>query len=307
MRARVWAAILLSSLGWGTGGVATRAALNQDVAPYLLVALRTMMAAVVVVVFLAVRKSDVWRSRRLWKLGVVQGVGNLAGPSVLLTLSLQYASAGFVVIVIALVPTVTALFAHFMLADEPMRLGMLAGLVVATGGVAVLVVSGDSGLDEGGRPLLAFALAAAAVTLIGFSSVYAKIRAASYNAIGLGGLQFVSGAVVLLLLTLAIEGMPDTVGGEAWSLITYLAIAATIMPFLVFFWTLQHATATLASLSGYLVPIIGVTAGIVLLDEQLQSGLIFGGFLILVGVMISDQVDRRAPQALAVPDPEPFR
>lgn len=306
MRVRVWAAIFLASVGWGTGGVATRSALNQDVPPYQLVAVRTTLAAVVVVGFLLMRRSEVWRNRNLWKLGIAQGIGNLAGPFVLLTLALQHASAGFVAIVIALIPMTTAAFAHWMLVDEPMRLRMLAGLVVATGGVVALIVSGDSGLAEGGRPLLAFGLAASGVALVGFSSVYAKIHAESYRAIDLGGLQFVSGAIVLLVLTLAIEGMPEAVGGEAWSLIVYLAFAVTIVPFVLFFWTLQHATATLASLSGYLIPIIGVTSGIVLLDEQLQPGLLVGGILILVGVMMSDQADRRAARVLALPDPAPI-
>lgn len=297
MRTRVWAAILLSSFGWGTGGVATRAALNQEVAPYLLVALRTVLAGAVVVAFLLMRRTDVWWNRNLWKLGTVQGVGNLAGPFVLITLALQYASAGFVGIVIALIPLATAAFAHLMLIDEPMRLGMLTGLAVATGGVAALVISGDSGLDSGGRPLLAFGLAVSAVALIGFSSVYAKIHAESYSAVELGGLQFVSGAIVLLVLTFAIEGIPSSVGAEAWSLITYLALVGTIMPFVLYYWTLQHATATLASLSAYLIPIIGVTAGIVLLDEQLQFGLLVGGILILLGVLMSDRADRRTKPA----------
>src|SRR3989304_2265136 len=59
---RVWLALLIASLGWGTAGVATRVVLDEGVGPYTVAALRSALAAVVVVVFLVARRSGVPRA-----------------------------------------------------------------------------------------------------------------------------------------------------------------------------------------------------------------------------------------------------
>ena len=66
-------------------------------------------------------------------------------------------------------------------------------MVVALAGVAFLTLTGDSGLDEGGRPLLSLALGAAAVVCIGVANIYAKKRSASYDPVEVTGMQFVTG------------------------------------------------------------------------------------------------------------------
>ncbi len=55
------------------------------------------------------------------------------------------------------------------------------------------------------------------------------------------------------------------------------------MPFLLFYWVLQRASATMASLSGYIVPLISLLGGVILLDERIELGIVVGGALILVG------------------------
>jgi drug/metabolite transporter (DMT)-like permease len=66
------------------------------------------------------------------------------------------------------------------------------------------------------------------------------------------------------------------------------------MPFLVYFWLLQHISATDASLIGYIVPFVGLIGGMLLLNEQLQAGIIVGGVLVAVGMYLADREGRRS-------------
>ena len=302
MRQRVWLAIFAAAIGWGTGDVATRAAFEEGVGPYAIAAARTSLAAILVVAYLLLRRRTHSLSLKPSKLGVIQGVAHLAIPFILITLALQYASAGFVGLLMALVPVVTALFAHVMLPSEQLVPRMFAGLAIATSGVVVLLASGDSGLATGGRPLEAFLLTAVAVVFISYSSVLAKRHAGEYDSMVLGGEQFVVGAIVLVLLAVAFGSYPDSTSPVLWGIVGYLAVA-TAMPFVAFFWTLKHATATLASLSGYLVPLIAASAGVLILNERLQPGLVWGGLLILVGVVFADRMDQRRHSAAAETEP----
>ena len=55
MQSRIWAAIVVAAMSWGTNGVATRAALNDGVPPIAMVAIRAVMASVVLFVLLRMR------------------------------------------------------------------------------------------------------------------------------------------------------------------------------------------------------------------------------------------------------------
>jgi drug/metabolite transporter (DMT)-like permease len=132
-----------------------------------------------------------------------------------------------------------------------------------------------------------------AVAAASFAGVWAKRHTADYEPLGLTGVQFVVGTAVLIVALVVMEGMPVAITAAGWSLIVYMAVFATFMPFLLFYWLLLRVTAVQASLVGYLVPIVAVVAGIVFLDEQLQPGLALGGTLILAGVLLTDRLENR--------------
>jgi drug/metabolite transporter (DMT)-like permease len=290
----VWFSILLAALGWGTSSVATRGALEQGMGPYAIATYRSLIGAVAVVVFLVVMRRGLPRGSATWKTGLVQGITNLAVPYILLNIALQHASAGFVGLLVALVPMLTAVLAHFMLPAERLGVVKVLGLAVAAGGVGVLLLAGDSGLVDGGRPDLALLLGFLGAASIAFGGTYAKIHAGAYTPLQVTGIHFVSGAAVIAVVALSVEGPSAPQNMETWALMTYLGLFGQFMPFVLFYRLLQRVSATYASMVGYVVPLIAVTAGVILLDERLQAGIVLGGLLILVGVLITDRSERIA-------------
>lgn len=293
MEKKIWAAIVLASVGWGTAGVAVRAAFDEGVPPYAMVTARGIIAAIGLYVYLLATRGGVSRKLEDWKDGTVMALTNLVLPYVLFTLGYQYASAGFMGILAALIPLGTAILAHFFLDHEPLHAGKVGGLLIALSGVALLMLSGDSGLESGGRPVLAFVFGICAVAAIAVAGIYAKRRAHAYDPVGLTTLQFLAAIPMLLLALFVAEGWPANFNATAWMLILYMSIAGSMMPFLLYFWVLQHVTATKASLIGYAVPLVSLVSGIVLLDEKLQFGIAAGGALILAGVVLTDRAERR--------------
>ncbi|GMQ93546.1 MAG: hypothetical protein BMS9Abin12_1025 [Acidimicrobiia bacterium] len=293
MRASHWVWIVVAALGWGTGGIATRAAFGEGVGVWTMVAARTTIAALLVLIVLIAQRSAL-PTRRVLRYGLVQAAFNLIIPYVLFTFAYGEASAGFVGLLTALIPLTTAVFANFMLPDEPLSAARLVALFVAFTGVAALLLSGDSGLSDGGRPLLAIGLGLTAVTSVGYAGTFAKRHVDEYNPIVMAGLQFGLSAVILLVVMFAIEGVPGDVTAKGWGLLVFLAVAATFMPFLLFYWLLQFIAATDASLIGYLVPFFALIGGVILLGEELQAGIIIGGILVLTGMVLSDRAGRKA-------------
>jgi drug/metabolite transporter (DMT)-like permease len=297
VRRRVWTAIIVAGFGWGTEGVTTRALFNQNVGPYSVAMLRAVIAALGSYVFLGVTGGLRAPDRVLWRQGFVQGIVHLAGPFLFLTFAYQHASAGFISLLIAMVPLVTAMLAHFALPEERFTAGMIVGFVIAAAGVAVLVTSGESGLATGGQPLLGSLLAFGAVICIAGSAVYARRDAGRYDPIQLTALQMAIGAALLVTVVPFIGDVQLDLGAKAWVLLTFLAVGATLVPYFAFFWATSHASAILVSLSGYVGPLVAVVLGVLLLDEQLHSSIVVGGLLILAGVIIADRAERTSADA----------
>ncbi len=302
MRAKYWVLIVVAALGWGAGGVATRAAFAAGVEPWTMVAMRVLIAALLVGVVLAALRTPI-PSWTVMRFGLVQAVFNLTVPYVLFTFAYREASAGFVGLLAALIPLATSVFANFMLPDEPMTARKLIALFVAFSGVAALLLSGDSGLAEGGRPVVAIGLGLVSVISIGFAGTFAKKHAGYYDPIQMTGIQLGISTVWLVAAMLLIEGVPTDVSANGWWLILLLAVVATFMPFLLYFWLLQHISATDASLTGYIVPFVGLIGGIVLLEEELQKGIIVGGVLVFAGMILSDRETRRTTPTYEPADP----
>ncbi len=295
-----------AAFAWGTAGVATRAALNAGVPPIGMAAIRAVLATVLLYAIVRARGGRITRNRHRWETGAVAAVFQLAAPFVLFTLAYQYASAGFVGLIVALAPLGTSIAAHFWLPDEPLHVRKVLGLLVAFGGVAILLLAGDSGLDQGGRPLLAALLSIGAVASISFSSVFAKGRAGTYEPLELTWMQFAMGGILIAALTLPTEGVPSGITADGWLLIGYLTVVGSVLPFLLFYWLLRHVSSTKASLVGYVIPLIAITSGVLLLDERLQPGIVIGGTLILAGIVLTNRAERRPlPVGVVSPPPPP--
>jgi drug/metabolite transporter (DMT)-like permease len=300
MNARIWAAFGAASFGWGTAGVAVRAAFDEGVEPIAMVALRAIIASVALFAFLHFVRGSVPRRRDEWRMGLVMSIFNLTLPFILFTTAYQYASAGFMGLIAALIPLATALLAHFFLPDDPLYSGKVVGLVMAFAGVAFLSLTGDSGLEEGGRPLVSLTLGVAAIVSIAIANVYAKKQSAGYDPVELTGMQFALGVVALVPLALVLDGWPADITTSGWLLLLYLGFVGSVLPFLTYYWVLKHVTVTRAQIVAYLVPLVSLTSGIIVLDEQLQIGIAVGGALILTGVVVTGAAEKRFARSESV-------
>ncbi|MEN8114354.1 MAG: DMT family transporter [Actinomycetota bacterium] len=286
-----WIALAIAAVGWGTGGLAVRAAFGTGAGPWTIVTMRIIIAAALVVLVLAtqgIRRPD----RLTFKIGVVMAVTNLLIPYIVFTFAYDEASAGFVGLFAALIPLSTAVYAHFMLDNERLSGLKLVGLSAGFAGVAALLVSGDSGLGGEGRPLIAATLSLVGVAAIGYAGGYAKRYAGRYDPLEITGLQFLFSAIILLPMMLWFEGIPVTLTVSGWSLIGYMAVASTFIPFYLYYRLLQSTPVTTVSLIGYLVPFVSLFGGVALLDERIEPGIAVGGLLILAGMVITDRAGR---------------
>ena len=304
MRSRIWLAISLSAIGFGTGGVANRAALLEGADAYTIIALRMVLATTILFGYLLWKRRGLSRSRRVWWRAWVLGVVGLGIPMILLTLAVNYVSAGLVGLAIGLSSIITVLWAHFLLEGERLDIKVMAGMLVGLSGVIVLLVGGDTGII-GGNFLRGGSMALGGVVLTGLTSALARRYMLSHSVLDLAGPEFLLGTAVGLAAW-PVFGHFDlgSLTASAWLLIAYLGVVGTIVPFLAFLWASQLASATRVSVVGYIVPVIALAGGVVFLDERVTWLIAIGGALITVGVVVVDRVEAsRGAETAASPAP----
>lgn len=282
----IWTVMLIISLAWGTSPTGVRIALREGFGPLTIAASSAIVSGAAVFIIMAARRKGI---RRLeWRMGLVLSFISVLVPFYARNAALDNASAGFVTLVSALVPLVTAGMAHFALADERLKLPVVFGLLLGLAGVAVLLLGGDSGIAEGGSPLTAGLFAMLSVLAMSAAAVYAKRCAGQYSVLAVTGVQLVLGAAVLTLLARAAEELPDAPSATGVIGLFYAGTVGTILPMLLYYLLIRHVTVTYSTVVGYIMPFVAAVTGVVVLDEQLQPGILAGGALVLLGVVATD-------------------
>ena len=184
----------------------------------------------------------------------------------------------------------TALVAHFMLTNERLNAGTTFGLLLGLVGIAALILMGDSGITDGGDPIMAGMMGLTSVVLISFAGVYAKRHAGQYSVLGVTGVQLAAGSAVQWVVALALDGAPLGHSAAGLLAILYSGIIGMFLPLSLYYFLIRHVPVVFSSVISYLIPLVAVMAGVVVLNERVQPGILLGGALVLSGVVITDVV-----------------
>jgi drug/metabolite transporter (DMT)-like permease len=262
MSRRSW--ILLGTLSalWGASYLFIKVALEDDVAPAVIVFVRTALAALVLLPLAA--RSGAWVGVRanagpILVLSVVQ----MAGPLLLIAVGEQEISSSLTGILVATAPIFTFLLA-FTLEGEERASGLsLAGVVLGIGGVALLL-----GVDTGGgtAALVGGLCVVLASFGYGVGAWFVKRRVHDIERVAMVGATAATAAV--LTAPLAAFNLPSEVPGLAavGSLLT-LGVLCTGAAFVIFYSLVSSDGPAKASLVGYIAPGFSIVYGVTLLDE----------------------------------------
>lgn len=286
----IWGILLLISFGWGTSPVGIRVSLREGLGPLTVASGSSLVAAAAIILFTRGLRSGRLLGPVEWRVGAVLSVLAILLPYLTRNLALENASAGFVSLVSALIPLGTAVVAHFMLPNERLRTPILVGLMLGLGGVTVMLLGGDSGIAQGGNPPVAGVFALASVIGVSFAAVYAKRYAGQYSVLAVTGVQLALGGLALAFIALVFEGVPDGISAVGGGSVAYVGLVGNLVPLALYFLLIRYVTVTYSAITAYIVPFVAVFGGVLVLDEQVQPGIVAGGLLVLLGLVVTDLV-----------------
>ncbi|MEE9269935.1 MAG: DMT family transporter [Candidatus Krumholzibacteria bacterium] len=288
MNTRVAGAFLFLTLVWGASFLWIKIAV-EDVGPYALVAVRLVFGLAWLVVILAVQKPRLPRDRRTWRALVILGFTNTALPWLLISWAEQSIDSALATVLNGTVPLFTILLAHFLLRDDRMSVPRILGLLVGFSGVVVLArrtvgVETDAAMTPG---LLGQGAMLGAAILYAFSSVFARRHLREVPPVVVAFYSMaIATAILWLALPLSSVSLALPSRPVVWIALIWLGVLGAGVASYILYFLLQTVGPTRTSLVTYMIPVVGVTLGVVVLKELLDFNLVAGTVLIVSGVWV---------------------
>jgi drug/metabolite transporter (DMT)-like permease len=307
----LWLVFVALSVVWGTSFLFIKIGLDEGLPPFWLVTYRLWIAVLVLLGFARLTGARLPHDRAGLLTVAFLGLINVAIPFALITWGEQYIPSALASILNGLVPLFTIIIAALVLADEPITLNRLAGLLIGFVGAVLLLAHGfDAGASSPGQsadPALALAgelaIVLAAIAYAA-SAVYIRRRISGRPLIAerdgsrrpmrpveIAIPQNVAAALLISVLALTVEH-PDgglvvlPASASAWFAVAWLGALGSALAYILYFRLLGAWGATRSTLVTYAMPVVGVIAGVLVLGETIEPREVLGMLLIIAGIAL---------------------
>jgi drug/metabolite transporter (DMT)-like permease len=263
----------------GANAIGVRFAL-REMGPFWSAAIRFAVAGLLLAGYALASRRQLPRGDRL--IGTVLfGVFGFGLAYLFLYQALKDAPAGTTMLMLAIVPLLTALLAVGQ-GIERLRLLGLAGAGLAA--VGILIVSADQvSLNV---PILSLGLLVAAATCQAESGIVVK-RFPPGDPVVANAIGMLLGAGMLVAVAVVTgEAMVLPSRPETWISMAYLIGPGSIGVFVLVLYVLARWTASATSYAFLLFPFVAIALGALLLREPIQPSFLAGGAVVLAGVYL---------------------
>jgi drug/metabolite transporter (DMT)-like permease len=197
-----------------------------------------------------------------------------------------YMSASAASLIIATIPVFTVIFASFLL-HERLTTKIAIGIPLSLSGVVVISLGGTTAdpfeityLSAAGAVLIS-ALVGAGYTIAG------KKLLERYSALSLTVYAFLFGSLGLLpFLTPSLLTDVASLTWKGWGAVVFLAMLPTVVGYVLWYVALEIKTASELSVFLYFIPVLSTIISYFLFHEQVTWLFIFGGALVIIGLII---------------------
>ena len=297
-----YAAALLAVVGWGTLYSAAKPAL-REVTPLMIAFDRAALASLALAAVTCLRRGGLgaglchlWTQARAagW-LGIVTGVINFTGTSIIAMTAQQFLPASVNGLLNNLAPLWLALYAAAAGRARNAAV-LLAGSAVAVAGIALVLFgnpAGRTGLEAGGTFWLGAAIALGGSLLIAFANVLVRRVMRGRDAVALTAIGAGAGALPLLVPLLlgfggSLAGYVHT-SAATRGLLLWLGLVSTAFNFALWAFALSRLPVTRVAVFSYLIPPLGVATAVLFLGEPAGLWLAAGTAAIVGGIVVAQR------------------
>ena len=309
MKTKLWIALLALYIVWGSTYLGIRFAV-ETIPPFLHAALRFLISGVILYIWRRAA-GDPAPTASHWRSTAIVGTALLLGGNGLVAWAEQTVPSGIAALMITTSPFWLVLFESLRVGGTKPTWQAILGLVIGFMGVFILVGPAEITGAEGGFDTFGIILLLLAPLFWSMGSIYAKGADMPTSTLLSTGMQMLTGAVALFLVSLVrgeLNGFdPGLVSTRSWLALAYLITFGSLIGFVSYGWLLHNAPVSLMSTYAYVNPVVAVLLGSLFAAEPLNGRILIAAAIIIGSVVLINSSRQaktkvKAESLQAVPD-----
>ena len=270
---------------WGTSFLTIKVSL-QTFSPEQVVVLRLSIGAILLLTFMVARGKRLPREPLPWLHFTILGlVGNVL-PFWLIAKGQIYVTSGMAGLLMAIMPLMTLILAHFFIAGENLNRNKLLGFVFGISGITLILGPSILGSQNS---LVGCLLVLSAAILYATNTIIARRLPTYSSAVVSTGVTICAALISLVIWPSVLNIDWHSVPMLAILTIMWLGIFPTGVAAIIFFVLIRRAGPTFLSNINYLIPLVAYFMGALVLGELV----VWHDMVALVAILFGIAVSRR--------------
>ena len=267
---------------WGTSFLFTAISV-RTVDPITVVFYRLALGALVLALVVFARGQAFPRELRTWGGFLLMAIAGNALPFFLISWGQQTVDSGVAGMIMAIMPLMTMLLAHYFVEGETLNRYKIIGFILGITGVIILL---GPVFEGGSRAFISGLAIFTAATCYAVNAILIKRLPSFSPMVGACGV-LVMATLVMLPAWLLLAPENNSISQESMISVIWLGIGPTGIATIVLFIVIGRAGPTFLSTINYLIPVVAFFAGAWLLSEPVGWQHYVALVAILTGIAIT--------------------
>ena len=198
----------------------------------------------------------------------------------------RYISSGLATLLISSAPVFTAIWLKILLKEEDISKTRYLSIFIGLIGVSYLFLTKETGLLDQGDIIIGGTLAFLGVQCIAVATVLNRKYAPKYKVFTWLTYQYPTVMFLTISAFLIFDIQIEILSTSQVTRIIFL-ILANLSAFTSFTWLIRRVSALQVASVDYLVPIVGVSAGVIFLNESFNFNIVVAGVFIFISLILN--------------------
>lgn len=256
----------------------------QTVSPYSIVFIRVVTGALVLTLVVYAKGLQIPFTLPAWGIFFVLGaLGNLL-PFFLIAWGQQTIDSGLAGMIMAVMPLITMVLAHYFVEGENLNRYKLIGFFMGLSGITLLL---GPVFEGGSQSLLSGIAIFLAATSYAVNSILVR-RFPHYNPLVAAAGVLIAASICMFPIWLQAGAIDfSSISFNSLIAVIWLGIGPTGFASIILFYVIQRAGPTFLSTINYLIPVVAFLSGVFILSEPVNASSILALIIILCGIALT--------------------
>ncbi len=268
---------------WGTSFMFTAISV-ESVDPLSVVFSRVLIAAIILTSVVYIKGQKLPFKRTDWLAFIVMSIVGNVIPFFLITWGQLSVNSGIAGMIMAIMPLMTMLLAHYLVEGEILNRYKIIGFLFGISGVVILL---GPVFEGGGRAVFGGIAIFIAATCYAVNTILVRRLPRFSPMVGAAGVMVAASFVMLPLWLVKTTLNFDALSMQSVISVIWLGIGPTAIATMILFTVIARAGPTFLSTINYMIPVVAFFAGAYILSEPVEWTSIFALIIILSGIALT--------------------